>query len=317
VEDDAAALTARIQDCIAESDVLIVSAGTSMGNRDLSQTVLEKLGKIHFHGVALHPARPVLFADVSAVPVIGLPGYPAAAYVASYLYLRPLVLALSKVADNRKQDVFISSEEIPERETDCFYRVHLYDVDGRIYAKRILRGSGSVISLSQMDGLMHVPPGIAIHKRDGVRVDIVNERWRNSFAVQGSQDPNVFRLFDLYHLAMPFHRVLFWNSSVNQALESMMERNAHMAVIAVEDESDPFPEYAAQLQETMHRYRLFTKDSRLHYDLVVLDSHAAQPEIQQLIRLVHSEEYTAFIRSQKDCKKPDPGYADPLLRIDI
>lgn len=316
VEDDRKALETRIQEWTSQADVLVISAGTSMGSRDLTSSVLQELGKVYFHGVALHPAKPVILADVSAVPVIGLPGYPAAAYVASYLYLRPVVLALSNLEWKRKQDVMISPEELPAKETDYFYRVHLYDVDGRTYAKRIIRGAGSVMSLSQMDALMHIPPNLEIHKRDGVRVDIVNDRWQNSFAVQGAEDPNVMRLFELFHLTLPSHRMLFWESTAKDALQSMMERNAHMAVICSDDESDPFPQYASQLQEPMLRHRLFTRNSCQHFDLIVLESHTELPAIQRLIDLIYSEDYTRYILSQEGCEVSDRGLVEPRFPLD-
>jgi molybdopterin molybdotransferase/putative molybdopterin biosynthesis protein len=302
VEDEPEVLAKRIQDLTAQCDILVISAGTSMGVHDHTSAVLEKLGRIRFHGVALHPARPVILADVSTIPVLGLPGYPVAAFIACYVYLRPLMLALSKIDWKLKQDVFISAEDIPAKDTDYFYRVHLYDVDGRVFAKRILRGAGSILSLSQMDGLMHVPPAVDIHKRDGVRVDIVNERWQNSFAVQGIPDPNVFHLFELFRQSLPSSRILFWDASVNESLQAIIERNAHMAIIAVEEDSDPFPGYATQLQEPMLRFRIFTRDSRTHYDLVVLESHSTLKSIRQLIDLMRSSEFLNYLHSQDGCQ---------------
>ncbi len=271
---------------------------------DLTFEAIQELGQIHFHGVALHPAKPVILADVSGIPVLGLPGYPVAAYIASFIYLRPLVLSLSKIEWKAKQDVFISAEDIPAKDVDCFYRVCLYDVDGRIYAKRILQGAGSILSVSRMDGLMHVPPGIEIHKRDGVRVDILNERWQTTLAVQGIRDSNVLRLFEFFHQTFPPHRILFWDAPMKEALQSMIERNAHMAVIAAEEDSNPFPEYAAQLQEPMLRFPLFTRDSKIQTDLIVLESHFDLPAVRHLVDLASSSEFEQHIRSQEGCEMP-------------
>ena len=306
VADDPESLTTRIQELSDQCDILAISAGTSMGIHDLTFSTLQELGTVHFHGVAVHPAKPVILADISGTPVLGLPGYPVAAYIASHFYLRPLVLALSKIEWTRKHEVFISAEDIPAKEDDYFYRVHLYDVDGRVYAKRILSGASSIFSLSKMDGLMHVPPGVEIHKRDGVRVDIFNENWQKSFAIQGTSDPIVHHLFDLFHQTVPSHRILFWEASFKDALQSMTERNGHMAVIAVEQGADPFPEFAAQLQEPLIRIPIFTRAGRQHIYLVVLESHCAIPAVHQLLELLQSPEFKNYIRSQDGCDVPSP-----------
>ena len=304
VDDELGNLSSRIEELATQCDVLVISAGTSMGIRDLTFSSLQKLGTVHFHGVAVHPARPVILADISGTPVLGLPGYPVAAFVAAHFYLRPLVLSLSKVEWTRKHEIFISAEDFPAKEDDYFYRVHLYDVDGRVYAKRILSGAGSIFSLSKMDGLMHVPPGVEIHKRDGVRVDIFNESWQNSFAIQGVSAAIVRHLFDLFHQTMPSHRILFWDASFKDALQSMVERNAHMAVISVEKDADPFPEFAGQLQEPLIRVPIFTRDGNQSVCLVVFESHCAIPAVHHLLDILQSPEFKNYIRSQDGCDVP-------------
>jgi molybdenum cofactor synthesis domain-containing protein len=259
VPDDRAALRQAIREAIASSEIVIVSAGTSMGTRDLTASMVQELGTLWFHGVAVQPAKPVLMGQVGDVPVVGLPGYPASAYIASIYFVQPLVRALSGVENRPFREVHISAEEIPARNTDSIYRVNLFDVDGRIYVRKIPRGAGSVLSLSRMDGLMHVPPDTAIHKRDGVRIDIVQDRSANTIAIRGATDRALERLWDLFKNALPSHRLLFWPAKGEDALESIIERNCHIAIVNTYCERDLFPEFARQLQENMLRYRILSR----------------------------------------------------------
>ena len=133
------------------------------------------MGQVFFHGVRIHPARPVLFGIADSKPVLGLPGYPASAYIAAGLFLQPLISALSGLVEKRQRAVRVMAEDISPRDTDSFYRVQTYEVDGQIYVRRIPKGAGSIFSLAEMDGVMHIPPDTPIRKRDGVRVDLIHD----------------------------------------------------------------------------------------------------------------------------------------------
>ncbi|HSP07866.1 MAG TPA: molybdopterin molybdotransferase MoeA [Acidobacteriota bacterium] len=259
VPDEPEALKAGIRSALSCSDILVLSAGTSMGTRDFTAEICRTLGTLLFHGVAIHPARPVLFAQMGDVPVLGLPGYPSAAYLAATLYLRQLVTALSGCKPRMRQEVYISAEDIPARKEDSFYRVQCFDVDGRVYSRRIQRGSGSVRAISQMDGWMHVPPGTEIHKRDAVRIDLIQDRTARVIAIRGANHPYAGKLFDLFHTSMPSHRILFWESQPEEALESIIERNAHMALLSTRPRVDLFPAFSNRLRDPVLRYRLFSR----------------------------------------------------------
>ena len=93
VPDDRDALTAVLRDAIASCDVVVVSAGSSVGARDETAAVVAGLGEpgIWTHGIALRPGKPTLLADCGGVPVIGLPGNPRSALVVFRLIGVPVV----------------------------------------------------------------------------------------------------------------------------------------------------------------------------------------------------------------------------------
>ena len=260
VPDDADDLAQTIKMSLKNSEIIVVSAGTSKGTKDLTADVLSLMGKIYFHGVKIAPGKPVLLGAVSGTPVLGLPGFPAAAYVCSQLYLRPMICTLSHVPVTLQRSVYIAAEEIPSRNQDSFYRVNCFEVDGQTFARRTEGGAGSISTISQMDGILHVPSQTAIRKRDGVRIDIVQDRSTNTIAARGIIDSGVSHLFSLLRNLMPTWRLLYWPSSVEDSLQSIVERNVHFAVVSIPAHGlDPLETFAKQIQEPMHRYRAFSR----------------------------------------------------------
>jgi molybdopterin molybdotransferase len=91
VPDDPDALAGALEAALAESDVVVVSAGSSVGMRDQTADVVAGLGEVFCHGLALRPGKPTLLADCGGVPLVGLPGNPRSALVVFRLVGIPLV----------------------------------------------------------------------------------------------------------------------------------------------------------------------------------------------------------------------------------
>jgi len=93
VPDDPGALEKALRDVLPASDVLVISAGSSVGVRDETATAVARLGEpgIWCHGLAIKPGKPTLLADCAGVPVIGLPGNPRSALVVFRLIGMPVI----------------------------------------------------------------------------------------------------------------------------------------------------------------------------------------------------------------------------------
>jgi molybdopterin molybdotransferase len=94
VNDRADVVRGTIAEAIKD-DMVVISGGSSVGERDLIAAVIEGWGKVLFHGIRVRPGKPALFAVVEDKPVFGLPGYPAASLMSAYLLVLP---ALRKMA---------------------------------------------------------------------------------------------------------------------------------------------------------------------------------------------------------------------------
>jgi molybdopterin molybdotransferase len=159
LRDDPEAIKAAIRSALEGAcDALLVTGGSSVGSRDFLTDAVEALGQLLFHGVAMRPGEPTGFGIVNGRPIFVLPGYPVAAIAAFELLVRPFLLAMHSVAEERKQLFAIARKDIPSAvgRTD-FVRVKLQKEAGRYYAEPIrVSGSGILSSMTKSDGFLIV-----------------------------------------------------------------------------------------------------------------------------------------------------------------
>ncbi|WP_123622520.1 gephyrin-like molybdotransferase Glp [Halorubrum sp. CSM-61] len=89
VTDDEDALAAAIENDL-DADAVVTTGGSSVGERDLLPEVVDSLGEVLVHGVALKPGHPVCLGVADDTPIVSLPGYPVACIVNAAQFLRPL-----------------------------------------------------------------------------------------------------------------------------------------------------------------------------------------------------------------------------------
>ena len=80
-----------IRSALKDNDLVIISAGSSAGTRDYTESVIRSLGELVFHGVAVKPGKPAMLGNVDGKPVLGLPGYPLAAQTVLREFAAPLL----------------------------------------------------------------------------------------------------------------------------------------------------------------------------------------------------------------------------------
>jgi molybdopterin molybdotransferase len=109
-KDERGDLSARLAGA-GETDLVVTSGGVSMGGYDLVRGLLEEREAVTFWQVALRPGKPLMFATVGGVPLIGLPGNPVSSLVAFELFVRPALLKLQGRTDLERPRLTAITEE--------------------------------------------------------------------------------------------------------------------------------------------------------------------------------------------------------------
>ena len=114
VKDNLRELKHIINKGLNESDLVILSGGTSKGEGDLGPQVLEELGNIEIlvHGVKIKPGKPLIFAKIKNKLIFTLPGYPTSALSCFYIFIEDFLRSISKLPLKEKDSKII---EIGER----------------------------------------------------------------------------------------------------------------------------------------------------------------------------------------------------------
>ncbi len=97
VEDDEWAITSALRAGLLRTDVVLITAGSSVGKKDLVAHCINTLGSpgMLIHGISMRPAMPTGLAVVKGKPIVSLPGFPVSAMIAFRVFVRPLLARLS------------------------------------------------------------------------------------------------------------------------------------------------------------------------------------------------------------------------------
>ena len=161
--DNIGALTDKIKQA-RDADMLITSAGVSVGEYDVVKDVLAQLGEITFWTVRMKPGKPLAFGVLKLgkrkVPHLGLPGNPVSSMIAFEQFARPAILKMLGKKDYTKPVILAKSESkiMNNDGRRIFARVIVTKHDDRYFAKLVgPQGSGILTSMALANGLMIVP----------------------------------------------------------------------------------------------------------------------------------------------------------------
>ena len=164
--DTLADVTAKLeQACAAQPDLIVSSAGVSVGAFDYVREAVEARGSLSFWRVNMRPGKPIAFGEYRGIPFIGLPGNPVSAYIGCQVFVLPAVRQLHGRPPTQRRLVQALLDE-PLRSADgreSYYR-GVVRRDGELWRGRLTghQGSGNLLSLVQANALLIVPAGVAI-----------------------------------------------------------------------------------------------------------------------------------------------------------
>jgi molybdopterin molybdotransferase len=174
--DDAEEIFRRLKQGFASADLVLVTAGTSVGKGDLVPDVINALGKpgMLVHGIAMRPSLPTGLAVVNGKPVISLPGLPVSAMFAFSTFVQPLILRMLGTEQDPQPKVRAKATKrivgVPGFRT--FIRVLVTERDGKLSAEPLRApGSGILTTLTRANGIVVVPEKVEGYD-EGAEVEV-------------------------------------------------------------------------------------------------------------------------------------------------
>ena len=153
VIDDEARLTAVVQKAAAECDAVLMSGGSSVGVKDAACRIIESMGVLLLHGIAIKPGKPTIIGKTGYKPLVGLPGHPVAAYFVTKLFILPLLGRLMGRVQPGYTTTALVTESISANHGRAQYHCcRLERRDGQLYAHPIRGKSGLITTLAGADG---------------------------------------------------------------------------------------------------------------------------------------------------------------------
>jgi len=174
--DDYSAIRNQVLDAARNHDLVIVNAGSSAGSEDFTARIVQELGQLLVHGIAIRPGHPVILGIIRVSgqdevgdeahecwkPVIGLPGYPVSAAMTCELLVKPtLARWLGRPVEERPTlEASLTRKVVSPEGEEEYLRVTIGQVGSRVVATPLPGGSGVLMSLVRADGLVRIPRGV-------------------------------------------------------------------------------------------------------------------------------------------------------------
>jgi len=158
-------LHSLVEKALPQADIVVISGGSSVGERDVVARVVDDLGPpgVLVHGVAVKPGKPIIIGICQGKPVFGLPGHPVSALLAFDLFVRFTVGKMGAAGDRGidASETWVEAKlgrsmaSFPGRQVSVQVRL-VWDGD-ELWAEPVLGKSGLISTLTRADGEIIIP----------------------------------------------------------------------------------------------------------------------------------------------------------------
>jgi molybdopterin molybdotransferase len=161
--DDPHEVSRLLQSAAAQgADLILTSAGVSVGAFDYVRAILEQQGSLNFWRVNVRPGKPLAFGSYQNIPLIGLPGNPVSAFVGFLLFVAPAIRRLSgQTHQPAPQYTAVLDEPLDSDGRESYLRATVRLEQGKYHAKLAKnQSSANIYALVQANALLIVPSGV-------------------------------------------------------------------------------------------------------------------------------------------------------------
>jgi molybdopterin molybdotransferase len=144
-------------------DLILSSAGVSVGAFDFVRNVIEQYGRLSFWRVNMRPGKPLAVGEYNGIPFIGLPGNPVSAFVGFEVFVRPALLKMAGFTTNLEHPMqsVILTEPVESDGRESYLRAVVKNRKGQLEAHLTgHQGSGNLRSLVHANALLLIPSGV-------------------------------------------------------------------------------------------------------------------------------------------------------------
>ena len=144
------------------ADLIISTAGVSVGAFDFVRMVVEEQGELDFWRVNMRPGKPLTFGSYQGIPFVGLPGNPVSAFVGYEVFVHHALLRLCGLRDQPRPTIKAELTESVQSDGRESYLRAIVELDKGRWSARLTghQGSGNLRSLVQANALLIIPSGV-------------------------------------------------------------------------------------------------------------------------------------------------------------
>ncbi len=172
-KDDKTVLSNAVKNALPQCDILLISGGSSAGEKDLTVKIIGDQGKVFLHGIAIKPGKPTIIGAIKDKPVFGLPGHPVSTYFIFHLFVRQVICSLNDTSPVQYSKQGVLGANIPSNHGREEYLPVRFAKTGEksCLAMPVPLKSGLITLLSEADGFIRIDRDCeGLRKGDEVQV---------------------------------------------------------------------------------------------------------------------------------------------------
>jgi putative molybdopterin biosynthesis protein len=201
VPDDREAMADALREAAGECDMILTAGSTSASGADMLYSVVEEVGDLLVHGVALKPGKPTIIGRVDGTPYVGLPGYPVSALSVFRLLVAPRLRRAAGYGTERSVTAtgrLAVDERFDEGRRRALPVGLVEDGDGETVVYPVDKGSGATTTLAAADGVVDMPADTRrLRAGEDVTVELFSPDARAPPVLAvGESDPAAVELLD-------------------------------------------------------------------------------------------------------------------------
>lgn len=238
VPDERAVIRAAVERAAVGADLILINAGSSAGSEDHTAAVVDSLGDLLVHGVAVRPGHPVVLGMLHVqgrrVPAIGVPGYPVSAALTGEIFVKPLLARWLGIVPAPPPTIEgeLTRKVLSPAGDDEYLRVAVGQVGERVWVTPLGRGAGVITSLVRADGIVRIPRFSEGHAAgDRVRVLLTRDPGQiaRTVSIIGSHDLTLDLLAQFLAERHPAYRLSSAHVGSLGGLLALRRGQAHLA----------------------------------------------------------------------------------------